>query len=106
MRMEALLTFTELLRTALANGAVGFTLRTGRHPLIYSSKGVQVYDTQASTLEDLEELLHQLMTSREMRQFRAHETHFKTLFEGRVSLHGKAKIEGDDIHVELRTIPA
>jgi Tfp pilus assembly pilus retraction ATPase PilT len=106
-RMEALLTLTELLRTALANGAVGFTLQTGRHPLIYSAKGVQTYDTQSSTSEDIEELLRQLMTSREMRQFRAQGTiQFKSLFERHVSLHGKAKIEGDDIHVELRKIAA
>lgn len=105
--MEALLTLNELLRTAFANAAVGFTLRSRRHPLVYSVKGVQAYDTQSSTSEDIEELLRQLMTSREMRQFRARGgIQFKSLFEGHLSLHGKAKIEGDDIHVELRRIAA
>jgi hypothetical protein len=101
--MEGLLTPTELLRTAFANGAVGFTLRTGLHPVIYSAKGAQTYDTQPSTSEDLEEILRQLTSSREMRQFRATGViHFKSVFEDRVPLLGGAKLEGDDIRIELR----
>src|SRR5947207_9797681 len=61
--MEALLTLTELLKTALASGAVGFTLRSGLHPVIYSDKGVQSYDSQPSTSEDIEEILRQLIHS-------------------------------------------
>ena len=105
--MEALLTLTELLRTAFANGAVGFTLRTGLHPVIYSAKGVQMYDTQPSTSEDLEEILRQLTSSREMRQFRATGViHFKSVFDARVPLLGGAKLEGDDTRIELRKIAA
>lgn len=104
--MEAVLTLTDLLRTALANGAVGFTLRTGLHPVIYSAKGVQTYDTQLSTSEDIEETLRQLMSSREMRQFRATGVvHFRSVFDG-ISLLGGATIDGEEIHVGLRKLAA
>jgi hypothetical protein len=105
--MEALLTLTELFRTAFANGAVGFTLCTGLYPVIYSAKGVQTYDTQPSTFEEIDEMLRQLTTSREMRQLRATGVvHFKCVFESRVPLLGGAKLDGEDIRVELRKIAA
>ncbi len=106
MRMEAVLTLTDLLRTALASGAVGFTLRTGLHPVIYSAKGVQTSDSQRATSEDIEELLRQLMSSREMRQFRTTGVvHFRCVFE-QFSLIGGTKIDGEEIHVELRKLAA
>jgi Tfp pilus assembly pilus retraction ATPase PilT len=104
--MEVLLTITELLKTALARDAVGFTLRSGLHPVIYSEKGVQTYDSQPSTSEDIEELVRQFVTSREMRQYR--ETgvvHFRCVFEG-VSLLGGARRSGEEIRVELRRMAA
>lgn len=105
--MAALLTLTELLRTALANGAVGFTLRSGLHPVIYSDKGVQTYNSQPSTSEDIEEILRQLTSTREMRQLRATGVvHFRSVFEGAISLIGGAKVDGEDIRVELRKIVA
>ena len=93
---------TELLRTALAQGAVGFTLRSGLHPLIYAEKGMQTYNTQPSTCEDIEEVVRHLATSREMRQYR--ETgvvHFTCVFEG-VSLLSGARRDGEEVRVELR----
>jgi hypothetical protein len=105
--MEASLNLTELFRTALAGGAIGFTLRTGLHPQIYSAKGVQTYDTQPSTSEDIEEVLRQLVTSRELRQLRATGVvHFKSVFDGRISLLGGAKLNGEDLRVELRKLAA
>lgn len=104
--MGALLTIPELLKTALAGDAVGFTLRSGLHPVIYSAKGVQTYDTQPSTSENIEEILRQLMSSREMRQFR--ETgvvHFKCVFDG-ISLLGGTKTNGEEVRVELRKFAA
>jgi Tfp pilus assembly pilus retraction ATPase PilT len=95
--MEALLTLAELLRTALANGTVGFTLRSGLHPIIYYEKGVQTYESQPSTSTDIEDILRQLMSSREMRQFRAARVvHFRSVFERRVSLIGGARIDGEE----------
>ena len=105
--METLLTLNELLREALAHGGIGFTLRAGRHPLIYSAKGVQTYDTRSSSSEDIEELLRRLMSSRQMREFRAQGViRFTSMFEGSIPLRGEAKIEGDDIHVEIRKMSA
>src|SRR5678815_2821603 len=104
--METLLTITELLRTALAQRALGFTLRSGFHPRIYSAKGVQTYDSQPSTSEDIEEVVRHLATTREMRQYR--ETgvaHFRCVFEG-VALIGGARRYGEDVRVELRRMAA
>jgi hypothetical protein len=105
--MEQSLALQELLKTALANGAVGFTLRTGLHPVVYFARGVQAYDTRASTSEEIEEILRELMKSREMRQFREEGVvHCRSLFDGGASLLCGAKLEGKDIHVELRKIAA
>ena len=104
--MEALLTITELLSTALTQGAVGFTLRSGQHPLIHPEKGLQTYYTQPSTCEDIEEVVRHLATSREMRQYR--ETgvvHFRCVFEG-VSLLGGARRDGEEVRLELRRMAA
>jgi len=105
-RMEALLTLTELLKTALASGAVGFTLRSGLHPVIYSDKGAQTYDTQPSTSEDIADILRQLMSSREMRQFRATGVvHFRCVLD-RIALLGGTRTDGDAVRVELRKLTA
>lgn len=104
--MEALLTLTELFKTALASGAVGFTLRSGLHPVIHSAKGVQTYDTQPSTSEEIEDILRQLMSSREMRQFRATGVvHFTCVFGG-IPLLGGTKTDGEEVRVELRKLAA
>jgi hypothetical protein len=101
-RMGALLTLAELLRTAFAHAAVGFTLRSGLHPVIYSEKRVQTYDSQPSASGDIEELLRQLVTSREMRQYRdTGVLHFSGVFEA-VSLIGGARRDGEEVCVELR----
>ena len=101
------MTLTQLIRMGLANGAVGFTFRSGLHPVIYSAKGVQTYDTQPSTSEDIEEILHHLMRSRERRQLRSTgAVHFKSAFEGGISMLGGAKLDGDEIRVELRRMAA
>jgi Tfp pilus assembly pilus retraction ATPase PilT len=101
-----LLTLAELLKIALAHRAVGFTFQSGLQPVIRSSKGVQTYDTQPSTFEDVEAILRRLMSSRQMREFRAIGLiYFRSVFEGVVFL-GAAKIEGEEIHVELRKLGA
>jgi hypothetical protein len=104
--MEALFTISDLLKTALAHGAVGFTLRSGLHPVIFSEKGVQTYDSQPSTSEDIEDLLRRFITSREMRQYRdTSVVHFRCVFES-VSLLGGARRDGEEVRVELRRMAA
>jgi Tfp pilus assembly pilus retraction ATPase PilT len=99
-----LLTLAELLKTALSKRAVGFTFHSGLHPVIRSSKGIQNYDTQPSTFDEVEAILRQLMTSRQMREFRASGLiYFRSVFEGIVFL-GAARIEGEEIRVELRRL--
>jgi hypothetical protein len=99
-----LLTLAELLKTALAHGAIGFTFHSGLQPLIRSGKGVQTYDTEPSAFEDLETIFRQLMSSRQMRQFRATGLiYFGSVFEGVVFL-GAARVEGEEIRVELRKL--
>lgn len=105
--MEASLNLAQLLKKALAGGAVGFTLRTGLHPIIHSAKGVQTYEnTQPTTSEDIEEFLRQLMSSREMRQFRATGVvHFKCVFD-RIPLLCGTKMDREEVRVELRKLAA
>jgi hypothetical protein len=72
--------------------------------VIRSSKGIQNYDTQPSTFDEVEAILRQLMTSRQMREFRASGLiYFRSVFEGIVFL-GAARIEGEEIRVELRRL--
>jgi Tfp pilus assembly pilus retraction ATPase PilT len=106
--MDTVSNLNELLSEAFANGATGFTLRDGLHPLIYSAKGVQTYDAaKCATYGDIEELLRELVNSREMRRFRSKGViHFKSMFQGQVSLVGGAKLEGESIRVELRKMAA
>ena len=95
-----------MLKTALAGGAVGFTLRSRHHPIIYSAKGVQTYDTQPSSSEDIEEILRHILSSREMRQFRATGVvHFRCVFDG-IPLLAGTKTDGEEIRVELRKLLA
>jgi Tfp pilus assembly pilus retraction ATPase PilT len=104
--MEALLTLAELLKTALGHGAVGFTLRSGLHPVIHSEKGVQTYDSQPSASEDIEDLLRHLITSREMRQYRdTGVVHFRCVFEG-ISLIGGTRHGREEVRLELRRMAA
>jgi hypothetical protein len=75
--------------------------------VVYSAKGVQAYDTQASTSGDIVEILRELMKSREMRRFREKGVvRCRSLFDGHVSLLCGAKLEGEDIRVELRKMAA
>jgi hypothetical protein len=72
--------------------------------MIRSRKGVQTYDTQPSTFDDVEAFLRQLMSSRQMREFRATGLiYFRSVFEDVVFL-GAARAEGDEIRVALRTL--
>ena len=97
---------SDLLKTALASGAVGFTLRTGHPPVIYPAKRIPKYDTQPSTSDDIEEILRQLLDSRQMRQLRTEgAAHFKTVFSG-VPMLGGATIKGEDVRIELRKLTA
>ena len=104
--MKASLSLIELLRTALAESAVGLTFCSGLHPVIYSANGVATYGSLPAASQDIEEILRRLMSSREMRQYRATGVvHFRCVFE-RVSLLGGAKIDGGRVRVELRRMAA
>jgi len=93
----------DLLRTFLADGALGLTLRTGEHPVVYFAKERRSIEGTCPTHEDVAPLLRRLMKSREIRLFRERGVvHFKHTFEGHVELLGGARIEKDAIHVELR----
>lgn len=93
----------EILRSAIADGAIGLTLRTGEQTVIYFAKGQRSIEETCPTNEDVNSLLRQLMKTRERRQFRERGVvHFKHAFESRVQLLCGARMEKDDIHVELR----
>src|SRR5262249_2011398 len=104
--MEAPLNLDQLLREAFAGGGLRLTVRTGRHPRGFSDRVVQAYDSQSSSSDEIDELLRQLSSSRELRELRDKGAiHFKSIFED-ISLLGTAKTEGEDFHVELRKLSA
>src|SRR5690242_17563242 len=104
--MDASLTIPELLKTALAQGARGLILWSGRQPEIPFVGRVEVCDAPTSTFDDIEAMLRQLMTSRQMREFRTSGIcYFKSNFEG-VALFCAAMAKGEEIRVELRKLAA
>lgn len=68
--MKVSLTLHDVLKTALAAGTVGFTFRTGLHPAVYADRGQHKCDAQPSSSKDVEEILRQLVSSREIRHLR------------------------------------
>ena len=111
------MTLPDLIKKALEHEARSFTIQTGLHPLVRSAKGVQTYDTERTTCEDVEALLRQLFSSRELREFRDRgECHFKTTFRQSIPLVGVATMKKDvikdemlvefDINVSLQTLSA
>ena len=100
--MSEVLTLTGLIAEALKYGATAFKIETGLHPVIFSAKGVQTYDTQRTSYDDVDELLRHLMSSRDMREFRAgDEVHFTTVFGQSTPLVGVAKLRKDVIKDEM-----
>jgi len=97
----------EVLKTALAAGAYGLTVRTGQSAIVHHAKGRMPVDGVCPTDEDVSSFLRQLTSSREMRQFRLQGlVHFTFTFEGRVRLLGGARQANDQIRVELRRMIA
>ena len=93
----------QVLRRALGGGALGMTLRTGERTVTYFEKGRRSIEETCPTYEDVSALLQHLMTSRERRLFRERGVvHFKRAFAEGIELLGGARMEKDDIHVELR----
>jgi hypothetical protein len=100
--MTTSLNLDELLRNALSSGAIGFTLRSGLCPVIYSEKGEQTHESQASTAAEMEEILRQLVSSRELRMLRSTGViHFTSVFAD-IPLLGGAKTYGEQLRIELR----
>jgi Tfp pilus assembly pilus retraction ATPase PilT len=100
--MSEVLTLTDLIAEALKHGATVFKIQTGLHPMIFSAKGVQAYDTQRTSYDEVDELLRHLVSSREMREFRAgDEVHFTTVFGKSTPLVGVAKLRRDVVKDEM-----
>ena len=102
-RMNMTIGLDESLRRALAGGAVGMTLRTGEQTIIYFAKGRRSVQETCPSYEDVNAFLRYLMTSRERRLFRERGVvHFKRAFAEGIELLGGARMEKDELHVELR----
>ena len=79
------------------------TLRTGERTVIYFAKGRRSVEEACASYDEVSALLQHLMTSRERRLFRERGVvHFKRAFTDGIELLGGARMEDDDIHVELR----
>jgi Tfp pilus assembly ATPase PilU len=95
----------ELLRTIVADGDFGVTLRTGEPTVVHTRTGRRMIEGVHPTHEEITTFLRRLMGSRGVREFRDHGvTRFMVPFDDGVRLVGAARLEKDDIHVEIRRI--
>src|SRR6516164_11513743 len=94
---------TELLRNVIAGGGFGMTLRTGEATVVHTAQGPKRLEAVLPTHEEITAFLRQLTGSRGIRDFRDNGvTRFMVPFESEIRLIGAARLEKDDIHVELR----
>ena len=93
----------ELLRTVIADGDFGVTLRTGEPSVVHTRTGRRTIDGKHPTRDEITAFLRQMMGSRGVREFRDRGvTRFMVPFDGGVRLVGAARLEKDDFHVEIR----
>ncbi len=93
----------ELLRNVIADGDFGLTLRTGEATVVHTLQGPKRLEAVLPTHEEITAFLRQLTGSRGVREFRnSGVTRFMVPFESGVRLVGAARLERDDIHVEIR----
>src|SRR5262245_24308055 len=93
----------DLLRNVIADGDFGLTLRTGEVTIVHTAQGPKRLEAIFPTHQEISELLRQLTGSRGVREFRNEGiTRFMVPFENRVGLVGAARMEKDEIHVEVR----
>jgi len=93
----------ELLRNVVADGGFGMTLRTGEVTVVHTAQGPKRLEAVLPTHEDITAFLRRLTGSRGVREFRdSGVTRFVVPFEGGVRLVGAARLEKDDIHIEIR----
>jgi hypothetical protein len=93
----------ELLRTVVADGDFGVTLRTGELTVVHTRTGRRTIEGAHPTHGEITAFLRHLMGSRGVREFRDQGvTRFIVPFDGGVRLVGAARLEKDDIHVEIR----
>ena len=93
----------ELLKGAISNGGFGMTLRSGEMAVLHTAKGPKRIESVIPTHEEITGLLRQLTGSRCVREFRDNGvTRFMVPLEGAVHLVGAARLEGDNIHFEIR----
>lgn len=93
----------ELLTNAIADGDFGLTLRTGEVTVVHTRQGPKWLEAVIPTHEEIAAFLRQLTGSRGVREFRDNGvTRFMVPFESGIRLVGAARLEKDDIHVEIR----
>jgi hypothetical protein len=93
----------ELLRNVIADGGFGMTLRTGEVTVVHTAQGPKRLEEVLPTHEEITAFLRQLTGSRGVREFRdSGVTRFMVPFEGEVRLVGAARLEKDDLHIEIR----
>jgi hypothetical protein len=95
----------ELLRNVIAEGGFGMTLRTGEMTVIHTAQGPKQLEAVLPTHEQITAFLRQLTGSRGVREFRDNGvTRFMVPLESGVRLVGAARLEQDDVHLEVRTM--
>jgi hypothetical protein len=93
----------ELLRNLIVDRGFGLTIRTGEPTLIHTAQGPKRLEAVHPTHEEITAFLRELTGSRVVRELRDNGvTRFMVPFESKVRFVGAARLEKDDIHVELR----
>ena len=93
----------ELLRSILADGAFGMTLRSDELPIVHTPKGPLAVAGSKPNRDEIEAFVRQLIGSRGARDFREQGiTRFMVPFEHGVRVIGAARRESHGIHIEIR----
>ena len=101
--MDELNALNQLLGDVIAEGGFGMTLRTGETTVVHTPSGPKRLKAVLPTHEEITAFLRRLAGSRGVRELRTNGvTRFMVPFQTGIRLVGAARLEKDDIHVELR----
>ena len=93
----------ELLRSIIADGEFGVTLRSDEPPIVHTPNGPLAVPGTKPNRDEIEAFVRQLIGSRGAREFREQGlTRFMLPLEHGVRVIGAARRESHGIHVEIR----
>ena len=95
----------ELIRV-VAEEAYGFTLCSGKLPILHTEAGTRELDGPVPTAQDVNDFLHRVLDSRHLREYRTEGViRFFYTHHERIQFVGGARREGSQVRIELRRMP-